>query len=49
MNDKQDDKGNDAIRLVDLGPVTELTKGSVYITPWFEQTPPPFNYLCPVC
>ena len=35
--------------LRDLGAVSEQTRGDIYKWPWYENTPPPFSHICPIC
>jgi hypothetical protein len=35
-----------ALVMADLGPVSKVTLGIPYITPWLEGAPPPFQYWC---
>jgi len=32
-----------------LGRVSEMTRGSTILYPWFEASPPPFDRWCPKC
>jgi len=43
------DKSLEIPWLKEVGAATELTRGSAYAWPWYENSAPPFNHLCAVC
>ena len=34
---------------IDCGTASVVTRGDIYMWPWFEESPPPFNRYCAVC